>query len=287
MPELESATAVDVPEEDADFNGPTPEQMRRRLRRRKIAMACAYPLPFLAVLAIWAAVIPIFSIPETALVSPLQVLSAAGELIDVGILARDVSLSVARLTVSSILAIAIGVPLGLLLGSSVNLEMMFGPFLRFFQAVSGIALLPLLIMWFGFSETTIQVAILYTALVPIIFNTMIGVHAIPAVYKGAMGTFGASRMRLIRDVYIPGSLSSIVVGIRLGIGYGWRALIGAEMLIGAGGLGFLVFDARRFHLIGQILVGMIVIGIIYVIVDRFILAPLEDSTVKRWGMQRA
>lgn len=266
--------------------GPTPEQIRRKWRRRNILLTLSYPLPFVALIIIWALAIQIFSIPETSLVTPLEVVQAAGDLIDVGLLAHDVSISMIRLLASSILAVLIGVPFGLLLGASTNLELMFGPFLRFFQSVSGIALLPLFIMWFGFSETTIQVTILYTALVPVIFNTMIGVHTIPTVYKGAMGTFGISKLGLIRDVYIPGCLPSMMVGIRLGIGYGWRALIGAEMLIGAGGLGFLVFDARRFHDIGQILVGMIVIGVIYVIVDRLILAPLEDSTVKRWGMQR-
>jgi taurine transport system permease protein len=266
---------------------PTPEQIRRSMKRRQLLLTLSYPLPFIGLIIIWALAIPIFSIPENSLVPPLDVVKAAGDLIDVGLLAHDVSISLIRLLVSAILAIVIGIPIGLLLGSSSTLEMMFAPFFRFFQSVSGIALLPLLIMWFGFSETTIQVSILYTALVPVVFNTMTGVQTIPTVYKGAMGTFGASRLQVIRDVYIPGALSSMMVGIRLGIGYGWRALIAAEMLIGAGGLGFLVFDARRFHLIGQILVGMIVIGIIYVIVDRLILAPLEDATVKRWGMQRS
>jgi taurine transport system permease protein len=77
-----------------------------------------------------------------------------------------------------------------------------------------------------------------------------------------------------------------VVGIRLGVGYGWRALIAGEMLVGAGGLGFMIFGAQQFHALGQIVAGMILIGLLYLVIDRLILAPVEDATVRRWGAQR-
>jgi taurine transport system permease protein len=127
---------------------------------------------------------------------------------------------------------------------------------------------------------------MYTLIVPIIFNTMIGVRAIPENYTLALRSLGASRLRLVTDVYLPGALPSIVVGLRLGMGYGWRALIAAEMLVRKGGLGDLIFGARTFGQVDRIIVGMVMIGGLYIIVDRLIVQPIENLTVARWGMLR-
>ena len=90
----------------------------------------------------------------------------------------------------------------------------------------------------------------------------------------------------MRDIYLPGALSSILVGVRLGVAYGWRALIAGEMLVGVGGLGFMIFDARQFHQLGQIIAGMILIGLLFLVIDRLIFASVEDATIRRWGVQR-
>ncbi len=245
-----------------------------------------FVVPFMVILAVWVLAKSVFGVSDAALPSIGDVIRASHQLIDWGILPYDVSASLYRIALGTVLATVIGVPLGLLLGASRYSVVMFGPFLRFFRAASGVAILPLLIIWFGFTETTIQVAILYTALIPIIFNTMIGVRTIPPAYRDAIETMGGGSARLLRDVYLPGALASIVVGIRLGVGYGWRALIVGEMLVGAGGLGFMIFGAMQFHALGQIFAGMILIGLLYLVIDRLILAPVEDATVRRWGVQR-
>jgi ABC-type nitrate/sulfonate/bicarbonate transport system permease component len=112
------------------------------------------------------------------------------------------------------------------------------------------------------------------------------VRAIPESYTLALRSLGASRLRLVTDVYLPGALPAIVVGLRLGMGYGWRALIAAEMLVRKGGLGDLIFGARTFGQIDRIIVGMIMIGCLYIVVDRLIVQPIENITVARWGMLR-
>lgn len=263
-----------------------PGSVTRSLRVPPRALPLLFVVPFLVIIAAWVLAKSVFDVSDAALPSIGDVVHASNQLIDWGILPSDVSASLYRIALGTVLAIVIGVPLGLLLGSSRYGVTMFGPFLRFFRAVSGIAILPLLIIWFGFTERTIQVAILYTALIPIIFSTMIGVRTIPPAYRDAIETMGGGSARLVRDVYLPGALASIVVGIRLGVGYGWRALIAGEMLVGAGGLGFMIFGAQQFHALGQIVAGMILIGLLYLVIDRLILAPVEDATVRRWGAQR-
>src|SRR5260370_40733233 len=77
----------------------------------------------------------------------------------------------------------------------------------------------------------------------------------PESYSLALRSLGAGRLRLVIDVYLPGALPSIVVGLRLGMGYGWRALIAAEILVRRGGLRGLPLGARTLHQIARIIVG--------------------------------
>jgi ABC-type nitrate/sulfonate/bicarbonate transport system permease component len=85
-------------------------------------------------------------------------------------------------------------------------------------------------------------------------------------------------------VLIPGALPSIVTGLRMAIGFGWRALIAAEMIATTTGLGFLIYNAANFHQSDAILVGIITIGLLWLATDRFLLQPLERRTIERWGL---
>jgi len=100
----------------------------------------------------------------------------------------------------------------------------------------------------------------------------------------AVRTLGGRRRHLILQVLIPGALPSIVTGIRLGVGFGWRALIAAEMIATTTGLGYLIYDAANFHRTDTILVGIIAIGTLWLATDRLLLIPVERWTVERWGL---
>jgi NitT/TauT family transport system permease protein/taurine transport system permease protein len=241
-------------------------------------------LPFALLVAIWWAVKLAFGLNSTILPSPWEVFVSTGPLIQRGILPDYITASMLRIAVAGVLGIVIGVPLGLLLGSNRWVSIAFAPMLNFFQALSGIAWLPLMLVWFGFGERTIQAVILYTVVFPVAFNTMLGVRTVPMHFASALRVLGAGRLRLIRDVWIPGALPSILLGIRLGIAYGWRALIAGEMVVGAGGIGYLLFQARQFHQTARIMDGMILIGLLWILIDLGFLRPLERYTVERWGM---
>lgn len=241
-------------------------------------------LPFVLLVAIWWLVKLAFHLNATVLPSPWETLLATGPLIQRGILPDYVASSLSRIAVAGVLGILAGVPVGLLLGSNRWVSVAFAPLLNFFQALSGIAWLPMMLVWFGFGERTIQAVILYTVIFPVAFNTMVGVRTVPIQLANALRVLGAGRLRLVLDVWIPGALPSILLGIRLGIAYGWRALIAGEMVVGAGGIGFLLFQARQFHLTARILDGMILIGILWILIDLGFLRPIERYTVERWGM---
>lgn len=241
-------------------------------------------LPYLLLLTLWWTASIVLHPGPAVLPSPAATARAAGPLLAEGILPGYAAASLKRIAVGGGLAVVLGVPAGLILGSNRALAVTFTPFLKFFQSLSGIAWLPMVVVWFGFTEKTIQVVILYTAVFPIVFNTMTGLRTVPVRFADVLRTMGAGRRRLITDVWLPGALPSIIVGVRLGIAYGWRALIAGEMVAGVGGIGFLLFQSRDFQQTARIIDGMVVIGLLWIFLDAGFLRPLERCTVERWGM---
>lgn len=268
---------------------PAPALVRPAARRSSILAPLRgfkVLVPFAALVGVWWAIYASAEFSPQVLVSPLTVWNAFVHLVTYGVLAEYASTSLRMIGFAAALSLVVGVPIGLAVGVNRYAAHSLEGFLRFLQGISGIAWLPLAIIWFGFTHTTTLVIVIYTLIVPIVFNTMIGVRAIPEQYALGIRSLGASRLRLVTDVYLPGALPSIVVGLRLGMGYGWRALIAAEMLVRKGGLGDLIFGARTFGQIDRIITGMIVIGCLYVVVDRLIVQPIENLTVARWGVLR-
>ena len=235
-------------------------------------------------LAAWTLAAATLPLPSYMLPPPAAVLAASVDLVAKGILPTYVAESLRRMVIAALIAFAIGVPVGIVLGMSRRVAELAFPVLNFFQSVSGIAWLPLMLVWFGFGERTILVAVNYTVVFPVALNTVLGVRSVPRIYVNGLRTLGASRWRIARDVIVPGALPSIATGMRLGLAYGWRALIAAEMLVGAHGLGFMIFSAQNFHLTARIMLGMLVIGLLWVVLDYFVLRPLEQATIERWGL---
>jgi NitT/TauT family transport system permease protein/taurine transport system permease protein len=136
-------------------------------------------LPFLLLIAIWWAIKASGDFSDSVLVSPLQVWHAFVHLTTHGVLAEYASTSLTMIGIAALISMLIGVPIGFSVGTNRYAARTLEGFLRFLQSISGIAWLPLAIIWFGFSHMTTLVIVIYSLIVPIIFNTMIGVRAIP------------------------------------------------------------------------------------------------------------
>ncbi len=152
----------------------------------------------------------------------------------------------------------------------------------------GIALLPLIIIWFGTGTLSIIVIIVHSVIWPMILNIMTGFRAISPVYKEAGLNFGLNHFRIIKDIMIPASLPYVLSGMRIGWARAWRALISAEMIFGAvglkGGLGWYIFKQRVFMDTPGMFAGLFVIVLIGIIVEDYVFAAFEERTVKKWGM---
>ncbi|HSV83621.1 MAG TPA: ABC transporter permease [Ramlibacter sp.] len=241
---------------------------------------------FSALALLWLLASGTGAVSENVLPSPWSVAAAFADLMRKGILPEYVAASLAHLFVAVLVGIVVAVPLGIAIGINRYAAKFFYPLLNFFQSLSGIAWIPLYLLWFGFNEKTIIAAVNYTVIFPVAFNTLVGVRTVRPIYSQAVLTLGGNRLHILRDVILPGALGNIVTGMRLGVAYGWRALIGAEIIIGANGLGYMIFSAQTFNLTANIVLGMLIIGVLWLFMDKFILRPIEQMTTERWGGSR-
>jgi taurine transport system permease protein len=204
-----------------------------------------------------------------------------------GTLVGHVGASLGRVVVGTVLAILVSVPLGVAMGVSPVVSSLLTPLFRFFSVLAGIAWIPIATLWFGYGFGAITFVIFNAVFFIVAYNTLLGVSTIPMPVRNAAASLGAGRWAMLTEVLLPGALPNIVTGIRTGLGFAWRGLIAAEMIATNVGLGYMLFVARDFYKTEVIVLGMIVIGLLWLAIDRLLLAPLERATVERWGMVRA
>jgi taurine transport system permease protein len=270
--------------------GPTPTPTAwQRVQRAWVRTTTSWPalrsiLPFVPLVAAWWITAALEVFPKAFFPGPVEVAKSFVELVRKGILPEYLADSVGRLAVGAAVGIAIAIPLGVLIGTSRRAHAALWPVLLFFQAVGDIAWLPILLIWFGFGLTTMTFVIVYTVLFPVVLNTVLGIRSVPTDLVRAARSLGASRLRIVWEVLLPGALPNVITGLRNGLGYGWRALIAAEIIVGTSGIGFLMFDARRAGSVVEIMLGMVLLGALWYVVDAWVLAPIERATGQRWGM---
>ena len=243
-------------------------------------------LVVISLLVLWSIVSALIPNPARYLPDPLAVAMSSVDMLYKGVLPSYFGDTLLRLVVGSAIGLAIGIPFGLLLGINRTVSDMFHPIMNFFQSVSGIAIFPIIVIWWGNSDKTVMVVIVYTSFFPIAYSVLAGVREIPMQYIHATRTMGASRYQVIRDVLVPGALPQIATGSRLSISFAWRAVIAGEMLAGREGLGWMIFTAQDADLTAQVILGMILIGVTWIVLDHYLLRPFEADTIERWGMMQ-
>lgn len=251
---------------------------------RVLARGVRVLFPFAVLLLLWQASAIAVRLPPYFYPTPGLVWQAFVELIRRGILPAYIADSLGRYGISVAAGVLLALLVGLVFALSRRLAETFMPFVNFFHAIVEIAWIPLFVMWFGYGFTTIALSIGYVAFFPVLYNTMLGVRRVPLVTIQAVRTLGANRLQMVCHVLLPGALPNIVTGVRLGASFGLRALIAAEMIAGHSGLGFMIFEARENHLTQRTVMGMVVIGLLWLAIDGFYLRPLERATVERWGL---
>ncbi len=256
--------------------------VRRRLGR--LAWLLLPAAPFAVVLVAWATYWWIVRPPPATLPSIGSVVQVVTEYAGDGRLGENVLASLWRLLLGASLGIVTGVIGGFVAGLYRGVSEFLNPLVVFFNAISGIVWLPLMIAWIGIG-TALAVFLIWNTVFFIVFqNTVLGVQLVPEALENGVLSLGGKRWETLRSVTLPGALPYILTGIRSGLGFGWRALIAAELVGAASGLGTMIFDAAEFHRSDIIITGCLIIGAIAMAVDRWLLLPIERRTVRRWGL---
>jgi len=218
-------------------------------------------LPFAVLIAVWWLVTRLGFVQPIFLPPPGDVIRVATELASDGSLWIDIAASLGRVFLGIVAGVPLAVGLGVLVALNRRLAPVVEPIVGFFNALSGIAWLPLAITWFGLGWTSVTFIMFNTIFFLVFFNTLVGVRAVPRIFEQAVLTMGGSRRHVIFQVLIPGALPSVVTG-----------------------LGFLIYNGANFLQSDTILVGIIVIGVLWLLTDRLLLRPLERRTIERWGL---
>ncbi len=253
------------------------------LKRRTWSITSAL-FPFAVLLAVWQLVTMARLVPTAFLPTPYQVVNAWVDIVKDGTYFNHVSASLARVGIGFTVSAGLGIAIGVLMGLRRGIAEFVQPLASFLNALSGIAWVPLAITWFGLGPVAVTFIIWNSIFFLILFNTVVGIKAVPMIYENAVLTLGGNRWHVVTQVLIPGALPNMVTGLRMGMGFGWRALIAAEMIAAPSGLGFMIFNARDYRRTDLILVGIVTIGLIWLGTNRLLLVPLERWTIERWGM---
>ena len=271
--------------------------LQRRFGRQRLRKIMLGSIPFVVLLVLWRMntvlewLPPVFIPPMAAIREAIYTLSEGcaglGGALSMQyecMFTNHIFSSLGRVGLSLVIGIPFGIACGVLAGMSRRFAHALEPIGVFANAISGIAWVPLAIVWFGTGWLTTLFILLNTVFWLVFFNTLLGVRGVPQVYENSVMTLGGGRWAIISQVYVPGALPSIVTGVRMSMGFGWRALIAAEMIGGDSGLGFMIFVSAAEYKIEEVFLGVLVIAVIWMITDRLLLIPLERWTIQRWGM---
>jgi nitrate/nitrite transport system permease protein len=183
-------------------------------------------------------------------------------------IARFAALSLFRVAKGFSIAIALGIPLGFVLGLSASFNRAFDPVIQVLRPISPLAWLPLGLVIFRQSEPAALFTIAICAMWPTVINTAVGVRSIPQDYLNVGRVLKLPRAKMLRKVIIPATLPYVFTGCRLSLGIAWLVIVASEMLTGAPGVGGFLWQEYNSLVYSHILLSILTIGVIGFLLDR-------------------
>ncbi len=195
-----------------------------------------------------------------------------------------IAISLRRLAIGYVISLAVGIPLGLLLGRVRLVQDTVGSVVLGLQALPSICWLPLALLWFGLSERAILFVVVMGAMLSLSLATADGVRNTSPLYLRAALTLGARGWQLYPTVILPAALPAIVSGMKIGWSFAWRSLMAGELLYVSLGLGQLLTMGRELNDMSQVIAVMFIIIALGLLVDRALFASIERRLRERWGL---
>jgi NitT/TauT family transport system permease protein len=201
--------------------------------------------------------------------SPEATLASLGELLLRPELYEHVLVSLKRILLGLLLALLIGVPLGLMIGSYRHLEAATTPAFQFLRMISPLSWMPVVVMLMGVGDQPIYFLLTFAAVWPILLNTVAGVRQLDPRWLQLSRSLSATRWETLRKVILPGVLGHVLTGVRLSIGILWIVLVPCEMLGVSAGLGYFILDTRDRLAYSELMAMVLLIGVLGFALDAF------------------
>lgn len=206
-------------------------------------------------------------LPSEVLAGPATVLSSASRLIETGELQDAVVVSMGRAMSGLLIGGGIGVALAILSGLTRLGEDLIDAPMQMLRTVPNVALIPLLIIWFGIGEAPKIALIALATAFPLYLNVYAGIRGVDQTLIEAGRTLGLGRAGLVWHVILPGALPNALVGLRYSLGIAWLALVFGEQINATAGVGYLMANAREFFQTDVIVVCLVVYALLGLAVD--------------------
>jgi sulfonate transport system permease protein len=221
---------------------PAPDRGENR-ERQLLALSWLAPV---GILLIWEAASRAGLIAAQVLPAPSSVAGTAWTLVASGDLTKHLGASLLRATAGFAIGGTIGFLLGIVVGFSRVAEALLDRSIQMIRAIPFLALLPLVIVWFGVDESGKIFLVSLAVLFPIYINTLLGIRQVDPKLLELARVTGLSRLETVRRIILPGAMPSILTGVRYSLATAWLALVIAETIATTRGIGFLAMDAREF-----------------------------------------
>lgn len=211
---------------------------------------------------------------------PSTVLEELAQMLQSGYLLFNLWVSMKRVLVGFAIAVAIGLPVGILIGTSETVHNIIYPIIRFLSPIPGVAWVPLAILWFGLGNSAAIFIIVMGSLSPIIVNTYQGMKNVDERLYNVLDIMEASWVDRIFYCVIPGILPYVTAGFRLGLGFAWRVVIAAEMVGVPSGMGYVLSVGRNTGDTAATLIVIITLGAVMVFMEEVLFRAIENHMSK-------
>ncbi|WP_186136500.1 aliphatic sulfonate ABC transporter permease SsuC [Burkholderia gladioli] len=228
----------------------------------------------------WELAARVGALSTRVLPEPLAVVRAAWSLIESGDMWANVKVSTWRALVGFAIGGGVGLVLGLATGLSKAAEVALDSTIQMIRNIPALAMIPLVILWFGIDEKAKLFLVSLGVFFPIYINTYHGIRSVDANLIEMAKSYGVKGFALYRDVILPGALPSILVGVRFALGLMWVMLIVAETISAQSGIGYMTMNAREFLQTNVVVVGILLYAILGKLAD--VLAKWLERATLRW-----
>lgn len=272
-----SSSAVVPPLESAAAQAAS--VVRERRPRFNIHHLLPWIVPICA-LILWQASATFAWVSPGTLPAPTAVLQAALDLLETGELQKGIGVSLLRIAAGFGIGATLGLVLGFLVGMSNVAEGLIDRTLQMVRVVPHLALVPLMIAWFGIGEEPKIILVAMGTLFPVYLNTVNGIKNVDARLIQLGRAYGLNQWELIRDIILMGAMPSILTGIRYSLGVAWLTLVVAETINAQDGIGFIAQNAREMMRNDRVILAILIYSFAGLLADQ--MTRLVEARVLRW-----